>query len=299
MSDPISSFATSAWLPRLRQALVIALTIALALIAARGIWLSIDPAGTVSESAPLPRYADSSAAGGTMPADMGLLTSTNPFGGGQEIAAVDLVPDAPETALNLRLIGSRAETNEGGGTATIVTPDNDVQVFSPGDELLSGVVLETVLTDQVLLRRNGALESLRREGRDEGFAVLRKEGDLEEDAGEADTARAPDEAKPSPAPTAKSEGEEVDERALLQSIRIEPELENGNVTGYRLTPRDDGALMADAGLLPGDVLIGFDGQDIADIAQEDVANKLAAGGVARLNIRRDSETIDVDVTLRR
>ncbi len=288
MSEFMQSFSGSLWLARLRLAFEVSLVIALGLIGARIFWLMLAPAGSVSQSAPLPRYSDSAGTSRVKSADPGLLEDANPFLGAH-MALPSAVPDAPETALNLRLVGSRAQTQSDGGAAIIVTPDNQEAVFAPGDEIMNGVVLERVLNDQVLLRRMGVLESLRREGRDEGLVVLSDEGvgniPEETDAGRTDQT----ETTPPP----------VNGEALLNSIRLEQKLENGNVSAYVLTPRDNGDLMRAAGLKPGDVLIGIDGVSISEMANNDLAKTFETADTIRLRVRRDGEILDLPLALRR
>lgn len=288
MSEFMRSLPSSPWLARMRLALEVGLVIAIGLIGARLIWLMVAPAGTVSQSAPLPRYSDSATAYRVQSADLSVLENTNPFVGAHLALSSD-VPDAPETALNLRLVGSRAQTRSDGGAAIIVTPDNQEAVFAPGDEIMNGVMLERVLNDQILLRRMGVLESLRREGRDEGLVVLSDEGEE----------IIPKEADDGPPDQTETTTDPINGEALLNSIRLEQKLENGNVSAYLLTPRDNGDLMQAAGLKPGDVLIGIDGVSISEMANNDLAKTFETADMIRLQVRRDGEILDLALALRR
>lgn len=65
--------------------------------------------------------------------------------------------DAPETSLNLTLVGRRAGEN---GTAILVTPDRKQAVYSLGDEIINGVTLKAVNPDFIVLSQDGRLERL-------------------------------------------------------------------------------------------------------------------------------------------
>ena len=84
--------------------------------------------------------------------------SFDPFHPGSEIdAPVDLGEDAPETTLDLTLIGRRSGDN---GTAILRLPDNSQSVFRIEDEILPGVVLKSVNVDFIAIAQDGRLERL-------------------------------------------------------------------------------------------------------------------------------------------
>ena len=258
----------------MRRLLTGALAFLFGVLAARLIWVVIEPGGAVSQTAPIPRYETGLASSGAVIADTNLLTSQNPF----DIAAGTgeiILEDAPETSLNLQLIGTRTSSDETAGSATILTPDNRASVYAPGEEVIQGVVLERVLADeQVLLRRNGVLESLKM--REEEFSVITREGSS---AAENETPRA----------HSAVTGRVEDGGALYRSLQIAPYFEGENVSGYRLTPRGDGQLMLAAGLQPGDVLVALDGDGIADIELEDFSDRLLNGSSVTLTVLREGK----------
>ena len=84
--------------------------------------------------------------------------SFDPFHPGSEIdEPVDLGEDAPETTLDLTLIGRRSGDN---GTAILRLPDNSQSVFRIEDEILPGVVLKSVNVDFIAIAQDGRLERL-------------------------------------------------------------------------------------------------------------------------------------------
>lgn len=68
-----------------------------------------------------------------------------------------------ETALDLTLTGVWADAEE--GSATIRTPDGKQSRFAVGDTIVSGVTLEAVFPDQVVINTNGVREALRFESK--------------------------------------------------------------------------------------------------------------------------------------
>ena len=87
--------------------------------------------------------------------------SYNPFEVGDEVVPVAAAPepgtDAPETTLNLVLVGLRSGEN---GTAFIRTPDNQDQNYYVDDEIMPNVTLHGVFPGYVLIRVNGQTQRL-------------------------------------------------------------------------------------------------------------------------------------------
>lgn len=73
------------------------------------------------------------------------------------VQAAGLGEDAPETTLNLTLVGRRAGED---GTAILVTPDRKQAVYSIGDTIIDGVTLKAVNPDFIVLSQEGRLERL-------------------------------------------------------------------------------------------------------------------------------------------
>lgn len=288
MTDNILNERVQKWEPFVRRLIVALLALLLGVLLARLVWVYIEPGGAVSQTVTLPRYSVSNAAISKVAAETNLLTTLNPF----DIDAASgeiIIEEAPETGLNLELVGSRATSNDSQASATIRTPDNVASVYKPGEEVIPGVVLEQVLADQqVLLRRNGVLESLRTKGRGDGFLVLTEDGEREQPQVSTET----------PAPSVPSGPFRVEDgRALFNSMSIQGVRDGNSIIGYRLSARDGGNLMRTAGLQPGDVLIGFDGDGIAELEPADVRDRLVNGAVITLSVERQGKTEVVTVAI--
>ena len=83
------------------------------------------------------------------------------FGQQQKTAQTVEVTKAPATRLNLKLIGVIAGKGDGVSTVIIQIDNAEIGIFSVGDKLPRGnAEIERIENTQVLLRRNGKLESL-------------------------------------------------------------------------------------------------------------------------------------------
>ncbi len=134
------------------------LIVAIGAILAWNSWLGLGPYDAPA-AAPPPRAAPVEQAVHAGP--------NNPF---RSAAAPEAAPtgdagaDVAETTLNLTLHGTWIDGS--GGAAIIQIADQKQGRFVPGDTITSGVTLERVLRDQVILLRNGVRESLRMINRD-------------------------------------------------------------------------------------------------------------------------------------
>jgi general secretion pathway protein C len=136
---------TGAMPARLLAAAEAALWVAAGVVAARGLWLAITPAGPLGVPAP--------AAAVAAPPALALAGSDPFFPQGQ--AAADAV-----SGLDLALLGTRVDAASGRGSAIIATPDGKQLSFGVGDEIMPGVRLVAVAFESVTLDRSGAREQL-------------------------------------------------------------------------------------------------------------------------------------------
>lgn len=124
----------------------IALAVLFCWLLARWTWVFMAPAVPVASVAK-PAASDS----------IDPILGARLFGGQGQDMAPGQAPEA--TALNLKLRGVFAVGGPVGATAVINAGAKD-DAFRVGDAVLPGVVLDAVLPDHVLLRRQGALERL-------------------------------------------------------------------------------------------------------------------------------------------
>ena len=285
--NAIFGLDVAAVLYRSRIAVLVGLSVLLGLFCARLVWLIIDPAGAVSETRPLTRFDVPVGQSGIEATDLSILTRANPFAARAQSAGED-IPDAPVTSLNLTLKGVRSSDIESLSSAIIITPDNESDVFRPGDEIIERVVLERVLSDRVILNKNGELESLLLDGRQEEFSVLTRP--------DAQTTNPQRDAPPSLS-TTQPATPTVNAVALLSAITLSPQADAGNLTGYLLMPRGDERTMREYGFEPGDILIEFDGDSVGNFGPSDINDKLNSADQISLSVRRDEHIVPLTLML--
>lgn len=86
---------------------------------------------------------------------MALFSSFDPFFRGGQQATGNVV-----TSLQLTLFGIRMNEGSGLGSAILAGPDGVQDSFAVGDEIMSGVTLDGVRFDHVIIDRNSVKESL-------------------------------------------------------------------------------------------------------------------------------------------
>ncbi len=259
---------------RARFVVEITLVIGLALMIAQSGWLVIAPAERVAVQTqrplPSPLYgADTSIRG-----DRTSLVKTNPF----VSEAPRVVIEAPETQLNLRLLGARMSTGPDGGSAQITTPDNQTARYEPGQEILDGVVLERILADRVIIRRGGEAEVLMRVGRTSGLSVI---GNVGQTVDETD----PEIGQVQPLP--ESDGRMSDPQNLLSTVRLMPDRRDGRVRGYKMTLIGSEETLTRAGLRRDDILLDVNGIPVKDIDFSEILESMKSDEMAILGIERN------------
>lgn len=266
--EDISRFAAP-----VRAAVEFCLVIMLAIMAARLVWLMIAPISAVAilEQRPLPTILSDRPARLTV--DRTILARSNPFETIGEVVVE--VPNAPETKLNLRLAGLIMSTDAFGGSAQITTPDNKTARYTIGDEVLPGVELERVLSDRVIINRNGASETLLRGNRGEGLAVI-GDGNQVVDIASADTS----------APARAIEGRAESPAALLQNIQPSPLRRDGRLYGYTLSLRGASDALVATGLASGDILLQINETRVSQLDIQEMTNKISGQDRVILEIER-------------
>lgn len=105
--------------------------------------------------------------------------------------AAEQAVDAPETRLQLELHGVFLAEENAASSAIVAERNRDGKLYVVGDRMPGSAELVSVLDDRIVLRRAGALETLRfpKEGAGRGFSVVSTGG---RSAGEADVLGADD-----------------------------------------------------------------------------------------------------------
>lgn len=184
-------------------------------------------------------------------------------------------PNLEETTLNLTLHGTWVDA--AGGTAIIKTPDDKQGRYKRGDTVWESVTLERVFRDQVVINRDGVLESLRLEGREPGAVPPPQSA-----AGASETAQGEVFAK------------------LGNFISVAPETNNVGGVNLVLEAGDDLATFLASGLRPGDILVGVDGEPLGrDIGADiEYLQKVAGRNKITVNVDRGGVVTPIEINLK-
>ncbi|MGQ0587798.1 MAG: type II secretion system protein GspC [Gammaproteobacteria bacterium] len=200
---------------------------------------------------------------------------------------------APDTPLNLKLIGLLADDRERYSRALIYN-GTDEQSYAIGDDVTRGVMLQAIFPDRVILSRNGRLETLRLD-RDTASAGG---GDF------AAPAVALLDERPAPSasgsPTLARIRDEVlrDPARASEFIRIQPANVAGQLKGYRVYPGRDRSAFSAAGLRPGDLVTSVNGVQLDDPAKAlQMLGDMGQAGVVNLVVERGGQAQAISINL--
>ncbi|MEL6567814.1 MAG: type II secretion system protein N [Pseudomonadota bacterium] len=244
----------------------------------KSVWLVLAPAASVAAPTPPPNLPSlSMSATSAAPADKSILLRVNAFEEGSAVVAAPTLDDVPETSLNLKLKGQRAVTGEGLGTATIVTPDNRQGVYREGEEILDGVVLSRVLSDRVILEKDGRFESLFWDGRDGALNVLGSAYEPRQNVANQEVVEG-------------STYRIASLSTLLGAARIERAT---GPAGWRFRAVGDPSVLRSAGIFDGDYLMSIDGTSAESLNYESLSALLNNADRVNLSVRRGTQTLNL------
>ena len=260
-----------------RTAIEAALALTTGLLLARFAWLMAAPGEGASALHQIPAVAG---AAGNHPS-LSLLTQTDPF----RASVADPSQIAVPTSLNLKIAGLRwSDGTAGSSSAVLILPDNTQRRYSIGEQIVSGAVLETVAADRVFLRFNGQLQEL-----------LLNDPNKPLFAGSSSSSSAASVSiQPAqPAPQMSSAGSSaapVTPALLLTDVDMQPELRNGAVAGYRLSPRGQGYFQS-AGLEAGDMVLRVNGTSIEGMGPEAIQSAVMSSQSIALDVVRNGAIV--------
>lgn len=218
------------------------------------------------------------ASGSDRSADLSALVGSHLFGEAPKEGPmpVQTEVDAPDTTLSIKLTGVVADDDGDGGQAIIASGRNQEKKYGIGQAIegANGATLHAVYGDRVLLNRGGQLETLR----------------LPRDAaaGSASVARR---APPAPPPAEDTSLRNViSENAsqLTDIMRMAPQVEGGQMVGFRINPGRDRETFEALGLMPGDVVTDINGMVLDDPSRGlQVFEALGESTMANVTILRD------------
>ena len=161
------------------------------------------------------------------------------------------------TSLQLTLYGIRINQASGTGSAIIADQQGVQKSYDVGEEIMSGVTLQEVAFDHVILSRNGSSESLYLDQSVPAETV--SGGDTTIDTnGVVRPAPSPDAPAPAPAPAST----QITANDIRSAVSFAPRTDNGQITGLTVSPQGDGAIFRTAGFRGGDIITAVNGQPI-------------------------------------
>lgn len=217
--------------------------------------------------------------------DVSTVTNAHLFGA-YEAPAVSQqnLSQAPETALNLTLVGLLADRNDRYSRALIAIQNGEEKAYAVGDDVSRGVTLQAIFPDRVILSRNGRLETL----------------SLERDkAGGGGPVPAAESAPASSAtpPLAQIRQEVLqDPSKASEYVRVQPATIAGQMKGYRIYPGRDRAAFSAAGLRPGDLVTSVNGVQLDDPAKAlQLLSDLSQAGQVNLVVERGGQPENISI----
>lgn len=188
-------------------------------------------------------------------------------------------PITPADTSGLRLFAVRPAAS--GGSAILALRDGPQRAHAVGEEVAPGVVLAGVQADHVLLDDGGSRHALH---------FVLPEGTPARRMVPVTQAPALSSSAPQPtAPAADAAMPAVDPAALLGAMGLRPDETDGRVTGYTIVPRGDAAVLRQAGLQAGDVLLSVNNEALDPELHAALAATLAGASTITLTYRRDGQ----------
>ncbi|MEP2103704.1 MAG: type II secretion system protein N [Parasphingorhabdus sp.] len=192
------------------------------------------------------------------------------------------------TSLQLTLFGIRMNEGSGLGSAILAGPDGVQESYAVGEEIMSGVKLDVVHFDHVVIDRGGTKESLYLDqsvpaqtvGGEDTDAEAQQTAGLQVQSSEGPIGQAPAAA------------------VIANALDLAPRSADGKVTGVVVSPRGDGDLFRAAGFMDGDIIVSVNGQPISstsDIAA--LKNQLAPGGRVSVEVERGADTVPIAINM--
>ncbi|QTD57872.1 PDZ domain-containing protein [Parasphingorhabdus cellanae] len=186
------------------------------------------------------------------------------------------------TSLQLTLFGIRMNEGSGLGSAILAGPDGVQESYAVGDEIMSGVKLNTVLFDHVVIDRGGVRES------------LYLDQSIPAETVGTDNTRG----EQSSRPTASVSGNKPSADMIAAAVDLSPRNAGGQVTGIVVSPRGEGELFRAAGFQDGDIIVSVNGQPVSsasDIAT--LKRQIVPGARLSVEVERGADTVPIAINM--
>ncbi len=271
------------------------LVVMFAWILGRLIWAAVQPTTAVSRWQPQVQASASSQQAGLKVSD---ILAMNLFGNYRQGAAVvkqePVKQDAPQTRLNLRLVGVVASSQT--KTTLAVIAHQGKQNTYGLSEAIDGTraTLQAVYADRVIIRNSGRDETLMLDGVEFGKAQSRA----------APVSRSKPQTKDrqsnvSGEQLSKIKQEILDKpQNLFSYIRLSQVKKDGDLIGYRVNPGKERVLFDAVGLKANDLAVSLNGNDLTDpTVMAKLWTELSQATSFTLTVEREGQLHDIYIEL--
>lgn len=237
--------------------------------------------------------------------DLSKLQSLNLFGAYNEsiVETIVVVENVPETRLKLRLSGLVA-SDQASTSAAIIEYKSKQETYGIGD-IITGTraSLEQVLTDRVIIKQSGRLETLMLDGSDYSQAAQSVQNKKSQSSNSPQIL--PSRSKPNVIDQRSNESLSrnaqllradlnKDPGKITDYLRISPARTGGKIVGYRLSPGKNAEFFKLSGLKSGDIAVQMNGHDL--LAPLEAAQALSALKTERdisILVERKNDLIEI------
>lgn len=213
--------------------------------------------------------------------------------------------DAPETSLDLSLLGVAAGTSGAPSQAIISSGSNGQQdTYAVGATLPGGAVIRQILPDRVVIAHDGRLESLRLPV--VGTSLLAAhmsfgngQGSVDTGGGKKSGGKAGPSAPPGPSPAKLRHELKNNPKSVSDYMRLRPYAKGGHLKGYRVYPGKFPKLFQNSGLKPGDIVTQVNGIDLDNpkANMRAMSQIKKANGPVHLVVQRGGKSVHVTVQI--
>lgn len=268
---------------RIVAGFTILLIVALALSAAKLLWALV-PTPESARWKPPPAQISSEPT--NTASVLNTIVNARLFGLYTTSAATDL-SSAPDTRLDLKLIGILAGTRASDSRAIISQQGSNEKPYAIGDDIVRGVSLQAIFSDRVILSRDGQIETLRLDPNSGGAPV---------NFAASTSGVSPSGILPQQLSQARQEMLQ-DPNKAGDYIRIQPNNPGGQLHGYRVYPGKNASVFTNAGLKPGDLVTAVNGTAMDDTKKAlQMLNDLSKASNVSLTIDRGGQLQTINVT---
>jgi len=222
--------------------------------------------------------------------------------------------NATVSTTGMVLRGTLADRDPAAGIAVISGGggDGSERAFRAGEAVAGGIKLARVYPDRVILLRDGVEETLAltRDRNLEPGNVVRQPTPGDTRASSTNASRSQRNAAATNAPAvsttqAPADWQQTVDRLrqnpdeLAKRVQIVPVLDGGKLTGVRVAPGSDAALIGQIGLKSGDVVTAINGAPVDSLARgQQILESLRSASNARVTVLRDGKPTDVVISLK-